>query len=461
MRQSSLSLHRRLLLRLGPSMLLLFALGGIGAYLLARRYSDQVYDSWLYDSAQSLKMVVRRDAGGVMVDLPAPSQQMFLWNENDITYFSVISASRGLVAGTATLPAPPPNATSHADALLYNAAIAARPVRVVTLLLPATPTAEAVQLSVAETTYKRGVLARRILLNLLGLQGILLMAASVVIWRGVGRSLQPLHDIALQLDRHDDRSLQPVPDSRVPVEVQPLTQALNSLLSRLERSLTAQRRFIADAAHQLRTPLAGLQLTIEQAQHEADPATLRKLLATLRISTERAIRLANQMLALSRAEPEAIALQTLGSVELRSLVREVGAEWVPAALKKNIDLGFNEDSAQVEIIGSGTLLREALNNLIDNAIKYHQGDGTITLSVIDAPQPAITVDDDGRGIPEQEREHVLKRFYRVEQRPDAGAGLGLAIVKQIAEAHRAELDILTGTSGKGTLMRMRFPRPER
>lgn len=437
-------------------MLALFALGGLGAYLLARHYADQVYDSWLYDSAQSLTVVIRRADNKVLVDLPEPSRRLFVWDIRDTTYFRVTGSSSGLLAGSDEVPLPPDHAPRYDTGLIYDATIKGQPVRVVALQLPASTLGEEVNVYVAESEGKRHALARDVLASLLLFEGLLLVVASLAIATAVSRSLHPLSDIARQLERQDLLQLGPLPLSSVPAEVQPLTRALNSLLTRLETSLASQRRFLADAAHQLRTPLTGLQLGLEQAEAETDWQVLRRLLAKLRSATARAVRLSNQMLALSRAGPDAAAPKSFENVDLCSLVREAGEEWVPVALSKDIELSFLPGESRIEVWGNRTLLQEALNNLIDNAVKYHPGAGVIEVTVSAHPQPSLTVEDDGPGIPEHERELVLERFYRVQQNTAGGAGLGLAIVKEIAQAHGASLRVLAGRSGKGTLVKICF-----
>jgi two-component system sensor histidine kinase TctE len=451
------SLHGQLLWRLLPALLLLFSISGTGAYLLVLHYANGVYDSWLIDSAHSLALVVRQGPQGLVLDLPESSRQLFVWDSADTTYYKVSNARGELIAGTTSIPFPPEDARRSGDTRLFDARVGNIRVRVATLDLHVGDQSELVQVAVAETSHKRDRLAHKILLAVLLPQVLLIAIAAAVIGRGVGRALAPLQDIAERIDRHEhDRSLQPLPFAGVPQEVLPLTQALNSMLARLSHALAAQRKFITDAAHQLRTPLAGLKLNIGQAQTETDPVARRQLLDDLGISTDRAIRLANQMLSLARAEPGALNTDSFGEVDLNVVVREVGAEWVPIALTKNIELGFDAAAAPVIVRGSAALIGEALNNLIDNAIKYHPGDGSISLSVRAHPVPELAVDDDGIGIPPEDRQRVRQRFLRLDRAQPPGAGLGLAIVDEIVEAHGARFELLTGSSGHGTLAVIRF-----
>jgi two-component system sensor histidine kinase TctE len=457
MTERRFSLRRRLLWGLLPALLMLFAVSGTGAYLLILHYANGVYDSWLVDSAHSLALVVRQGPQGLVLDLPESSRELFVWDSVDTTYFKVSNARGELIAGTTAVPAPPADARVAGDTRLFDTRLGTLRVRVATLALQVGDQKEPVQVAVAETSHKRDQLAHKILLAVLLPQVLLIAIAAAVIGRGVRRALAPLGQIAERIDDHEhDRSLQPLTAVGVPEEVLPLTQALNNMLGRLGHALAAQRKFITDAAHQLRTPLAGLKLNIEQAQAETDPLTRRQLLTDLGVSADRAIRLANQMLSLARAEPGALNTDSFGTIDLVSVARDVGAEWVPIALLKNIELSFVTTAESVPIRGSAALIGEAINNLIDNAVKYHPGGGAIELSVCAEPVPQLIVDDDGLGIPQEDRPRVRQRFLRLDRAQPSGAGLGLAIVDEIVHAHGARFTIEDGRSGVGTRAVIQF-----
>jgi two-component system sensor histidine kinase TctE len=252
--------------------------------------------------------------------------------------------------------------------------------------------------------------------------------------------------------------LQPIANDDVPLEVQPLTHALNDLLHRLEAALISQRRFIADAAHQLRTPLTALKLHIEQASHETTLEAIQPVLEQLRISTERAARLSNQLLSLARTEPEAADALAFENLDLSELAREAGAEWVPRALAKHIELSFTADAEPVRVRGDATLLREAINNLLDNAVKYHPGGGAINISVQSQPSPAIEISDDGPGVPAELRDKVFTRFHRGDRSGEVqGSGLGLAIVQGIAQAHGGRVSLRDVIDNHGVAVRLQLP----
>ena len=452
------SLRRRLLLRLLAPLVALFAISGVGSYLLSLHFANGVYDAWLYDSVNSLALEVSRTETGVQLDLPEFAQRILEWDVVDATYFRVSGSRSGDVAGRADLPATPANAEPFRKARLFDARLDGHDVRVASLLLPAVHLGEDVLVQVAETGRKRRALTREILLGTLLPQVLLIVAAVAVVGFGIRAGLTPLNLLAGRLDAQDPRRLQPIPESVVPSEIRPLAQAINDLLRRLDNALATQRRFVADAAHQLRTPLTALRLHLDQAaleaRHPGTPADLRHTLGNLRISADRAARLSTQLLALARAEPDAIAEHSFESLDLRDLAFDTGAEWVPRALQKDIELSF-ESEAVGRVRGNRTLLREALNNLLDNAVQYHPGGGRIVLSVRNAP-PTVAVADDGPGIPEQYRSDVFKRFHRGDRSGGEGSGLGLAIAQEIMAAHGGCATLADGLDGRGVRVSLVF-----
>ena len=303
------------------------------------------------------------------------------------------------------------------------------------------------------------VLLRVLLPNLL----LLLVTAAVVTW-AVTRALRPLIDLKLAVERRSPRDLSPIDADSAPTEVQPLVSALNRLFALVNAQSEAQRRFVADAAHQLRTPLAGLQAQVEawaQAARyvgEGDQLSLRvDQVQRLRDATRRTSQLANQLLALSRADALSADAQPLHQVDLKELCENILAQYLDAAAAKRIDLGLESQPAQTR--GHAWLLRELLINLVDNAVRYTPDGGHITLRCgqdAGGTQAWIEVEDDGPGIPEGERERVLQRFYRLHGATGEGNGLGLAIADEIARAHHTHLQLAAGAGGHGLRVRTCF-----
>jgi two-component system sensor histidine kinase TctE len=237
-----------------------------------------------------------------------------------------------------------------------------------------------------------------------------------------------------------------------------LIDAVNNLLERLKQVMAAQQRFVADAAHQLRTPFAGLKTQSELALRSDDPERKQHALEHIHTSTKHGIRLVNQLLALARNEPGGQGTSNFTSLNLNQLAQECTVNWVQMALEKNIDLGYEGTTATVSVQGDANSLMEMLNNLLDNAIRYTPAGGHITVSVTATSQGAVlSVEDNGPGIDPQHRERVFERFYRILGSGQSGSGLGLSIVAEVAKRHGAELILDSGSNGIGTRISMRFP----
>ena len=239
-------------------------------------------------------------------------------------------------------------------------------------------------------------------------------------------------------------------------ESPPLIEALNALIVKLDAAALAHRTFIANAAHQLRTPLTALSLQAEEALHSDSLPEMRAAVRDLRTAVQRATRLANQLLLLSRAEPEAQSGANRAPTDLYELAFETAGAWVPAAMSAGIDLGFDESSAHVTVEVDAALLAEAINNLLDNALKYCPRGSRVTVSVQRLPEPAIVVEDSGRGIPHEARSRVVQRFHRGDHGGNAGSGLGLAIANEVALAHAGRFEI-TDADGGGARFEIRLP----
>jgi two-component system, OmpR family, sensor kinase len=288
---------------------------------------------------------------------------------------------------------------------------------------------------------------------------LLLPGLALVIWLAVGHALKPLERVTTLVRARGVNSLDPLPDERLPEEVQPLVGALNELLGRLNAALARERAFMADAAHELRTPLTALHLQLSTLARASGESERAAAMGQLSEGVARAIRLIEQMLAFARQEPRADAPHAPVALERRA--REPVAELVPLADAHHIDLGLAA-AQPVTVQGDAEALRTLMRNLIDNAVRYTQAGGRVDVSVADtgapgAPRALLTVTDDGPGIPAAERDRVFDRFYRRAGTTPPGSGLGLAIVRAIATAHRATVELGDGPEGKGLSVTIRFP----
>jgi two-component system sensor histidine kinase TctE len=272
--------------------------------------------------------------------------------------------------------------------------------------------------------------------------------------------LRPLTWLRERIEARDESDMSPIRSRRVPEELQPLIEAFNAMLERMRGNLDAQQRFIADAAHQLRTPLTGLKTQAQLAMRESDPAELKKSLQQIATGVDRAAHLVNQLLTLARAEASVQGQHTLVPVDPDLLLRELVEEWVMRALDRRIDLGYEPADAPAEILGNALLLRELISNLVDNAMRYTPDGGRITCRVVvQGDFVTLEVEDNGIGISEEQAARVFDRFYRVD-----GSGLGLAIVREIAELHRADASLRPNASNasnaqerRGATARVVFP----
>ncbi|MPZ45661.1 MAG: HAMP domain-containing protein [Betaproteobacteria bacterium] len=428
-------------------------------YKLASDFVTEAYDRALYDSALDLSRRLRLRDGRLTVDLPPAAADMLEIDDIDRVYYAVRNDDGNLVGGAADLPRPQPSENRRPD--YYYARYLGQGMRLVALRVPYDPDNETMfaQVIVGETLIRRRLLAEEILVAVALSQLVLIAMICISVYLGVGHGLLPLGRLRAQIEARSHRDLTPLDEPRTPREVRPLVHAINELLQRLQRAIVSQQRFIADAAHQLRTPLAGLRTHAELALREQDLAGVRERVRALMHATDRSARLAHQLLALALAEPEASATAPMSAVDLVAIARDVTAEWVPQALAHQLDLGLAAAAGSLRIRGNAVLLRELVVNLVDNAICYTQPGGQITVDVQhDAATVTLSVEDDGPGIPPGDRERVFERFQRLAENRTEGCGLGLAIVREIAQAHAAEVRIGDGASGKGTRVSIRFAR---
>jgi len=365
------------------------------------------------------------------------------------------------ITGDADIPPPTQQrSTSGEEVLFRDEIIHGEETRVAYLYLRPedTDASPRVLVQVAETRNKRSDLASRVVTGVLLPQFAIIPLAVVLVWVGLSRGIAPLNRLQSVIRRRRPSDLSPVPPASVPEEVRPLVVAFNDMMMRLEENLQAQQRFIADAAHQMRTPLTGLKMQTDLALHETDPEQLRQSLAHIAESTDRAAHLINQLLSLARAEASFEKLYAVEPVNLGAVVREVALELFPRAQAKSIDLGVEGSEVELLVEGNPVLLREMVKNLVDNAIKYTPRGGHVTARTRFAGSPVLEVEDTGPGIPEVDRELVFERFYRVLGSGVDGSGLGLPIVREIAELHRASVTLDANPAGQGTLARIVFPR---
>jgi two-component system sensor histidine kinase TctE len=450
------TLRRQLLAWLAGPLMVLWSISTVVDYDIAKRFVNQAFDRALLESALDIGRQVKVLNERIYVDLPEVAVQMLQMRESGRAFYLVTGPSNDYITGEPDLP-PPPDPFSERVSY-YDDRYLGQPIRVVALRLPVEGRGF-VTVRVAENRAARGEITRQILLRMMLPQGLLILAAGLAVWYAVGRALEPLSDLRREIESRSHRDLSALSEQQAPQEVQPLIRAMNELLQRLSLTLAAQQRFIADAAHQLRTPIAGLKTQTELALRQAPAGEVQATLRQLRTAAEKTTRLVNQLLSLARAEPGAERALHLERLDLNRLAREATTEWVPRALERNIDLGFDGPPQAAPVAGDPFLLREMLSNLLDNAVRYTPPGGQVTVRVTHGADggAVLSVEDNGPGIPEAERERVFERFYRVLGTGADGCGLGLAIVREIAQSHGARVALAPGANGCGTLVSIGFP----
>jgi two-component system sensor histidine kinase TctE len=446
----SASLHRRLIWRLMPALFGAIALVGITAYFVGKRSADFAYDQALSAAAADIAGGVRVDGGNASFDLSAQSERILRSDVRDDIYFAVHLADGQFVGGDKDLvdtkPALDTEGTSR-DLSFRQQIVRAMSIRFAQTGIPFVVT-------VAETTRKRQAAAWAIFAQLMVPTTLVLTLACLIVWFSVRGGLQPLDELQVEIEARSELDLSPIAAVGAPFEVRSLVHALNRLLARLDAATRAHQSFVADAAHQLRTPLAGLQTQLDllAVNAQADPGPM---LERMRLSVDRATRMVNQLLALARSEKDATTLR-LKAFNLAELVAQGADTWVHRAITAQIDLGFDLTTAR--LVGDPYLVRELIENLIDNALLYTPQGGNITVGTRTTDDAVeLSVDDSGPGVPDALRETIFERFYRQSDCSGTGSGLGLAIVREIALRHDGVATAERSTALGGLRVLIRFP----
>ena len=449
------SLKTEMLFRLVIPLIFFVVIDAVLSYFVTLHYVDEAYDRWLLDSARSLTQEIKVQEGKVVVELPTAALEIFKWDEQDKTYFKITTSEQEILAGDPLVPEPPNPGTGWAHPVYFNDRMYGESVRVVSMLITPDKTSERIFVHVAETLNKRRAMMTDILLADLIPQTVLILLTSIFLLTGLKKGLKPLHLLANQIAQRSSCDLSPIPETHIFLEVRTLTDTINELLEAHTLAIATQQRFIANAAHQLRTPLAGLKLQAERALREQDLCAMQPALQQIQNSADRMSHLTTQLLALARSEPISGDYELL-PVDLCELVKNTCMDWVPKALQRNMELSFESPEEALYIQGDEILLRELLANILDNAITYGHNNGNILVKLHRIPAPCLTVEDDGPGIPDTEMNRVFERFYRIPGSPGNGCGLGLAIVKEIADLHKAHFELRKSGSKGGIRIKLIF-----
>ncbi len=464
------SLRGQLLRWLLLPLVLLEIINTISVYYNAVDAADMAYDRSLLASTRALAERVSVEGGKVVVDVPYVALDSFETDTLGRIYYKVTGIKGETVSGYDDLPAVPANVprSENYPALVrfYHAKYNGQPIRIAALLQPVyDDNMRGIALiQVGETLDARKGLTLKILYDTIAWQSSVVLLAGLLVWFAVKLVLRPLMRLKHEVESRDVSALSDLDPALVHKEVRPLVQAMNASTTRIAGLIASQRRFIADASHQLRTPLTVLKTQAELAQRELERAAsvspeLRNVVASIAATTDSTVHLANRLLMLARIEHSEHREPV--PVPMRETVQQVALELALSAVSRSIDLSLEGDS-EASVNGQSLLLHELVSNLVDNALHYTPRGGSVVLRVLPGEaQVVLEVEDSGPGIAAEDRDRVFSPFYRAASTMQAnpgGSGLGLAIVRDIAVLHHAELELDQGAGGRGLLVRVKFPR---
>ncbi len=434
-------------------LLLLWPVSLVLTWLVAQGIAGKPFDRALEYNVSALAQLVTVNKNKMEFNLPLPARELLRADDTDTVYYQVLGARGEFISGERELPLPPDDEkVTPGEVRLRDVEYRGTDIKVAYLWIKlAIPGAKPALVQVAETLDKRSILATEIIKGVMLPQFVILPLAVLLVWLALLQAIKPLNQLEERIRARKPDDLSPLHFETVPLEVVPLVSSVNDLLMRLKDSITTQKRFLADAAHQLKTPLAGLRMQAELALRlDANTDELKKSLRQIGRSSIRATHTVNQLLALAKAESSG-AIMTRQTCNLARLTMDVVQDCVPRAMEKSIDLGYEGDQPDalgVQLNGNLTLLTEMVRNLLDNALNYTPSSpekpGIVTARVIADPVNEtllLQIEDSGPGIPEAERVLVFQPFYRALGTEADGSGLGLPIVREIAQRHRADVSI--------------------
>lgn len=440
-------------------LLLIWPISVALTWLVAQGIASRPYDRELGEMARSLGLQVAAESaptkGRDRYALAPEAAALLRADASDTVFYQVLGQRGELLSGDATLPVPTEDAPVVPWELHFrDDEVGTDAVRVAYLWIAPEGQAGSTKtmlVQVAETLGKRARLTNEIIKGVILPQFVILPLAVLLVWLALARGISPLNELQRRIRSREASDLSPIDEQRVPDEVAPLVQAINDLLARLDSSMSRQKHFLADAAHQLKTPLAGLRTQAELIQREIDagrasPEELKRSLAHIARASERAAHMVNQLLAMARAEDAEQAMKR-EPVNLAEIAIDSVRDFVPRALERRIDLGYDgvvPDDSRLRVNGQAMLLGELIRNLVDNALLYTPAGGLVTVRVVEDPFGQVVVlqvEDTGPGIAPNEREKVFQPFYRSLGSGVEGSGLGLAIVQEIVQQHEAELTL--------------------
>ena len=463
MQKQQASLRSKLLSWLMPLLLLLILIDSTLLFKLAIGRLEKEIDADLFSSAQNVSQFLTIFGNAPKdIRLLENASHVFLNDEVDKILYSITDSHGQLLSGSKVLQTATKaiNDIQHnkikqgnyTDHNYFNIDIKNEQFRVVRAAFNISNLqgAQTVTIQIAGTQKWRRILTNTILIGIVVPQLLLALLSFFIIWFGIKKGLAPLDALQDAVSKRSEQDLSPIELPNIPQEVSLVANSVNQLMTKLQHLISAQNRFVADAAHQLRTPLAGAQAQLELAEQSLEPSAIKALLPRAYQSLDKLLHTINQLLVLARSQPETAASVNMVALDLNILTKDIALEIAPAALKKHIDLGFEPSLVGAFILGNADRLNDLLNNLMDNAIRYTQTGGKVTVALdVSEKQVNLSVEDNGPGVPDAEKDKIFDRFHRVIDNyyganAPTGSGLGLAIVKEIASLHGANITVADG-----------------
>jgi two-component system sensor histidine kinase TctE len=460
MQRTHASLRKKILSWLMPLMLLLILVDSTLLNRLAIGALEKELDADLHSSSEDITDYLKHSGiDGKDFELLENASRILLNDNVDKILFTVVNEYGTLLSGDQNLFNITKNNPSKIKPDYYFTEINHEKFRVIrsTFNVINSSGPHDISIQVAVTLNRRNALANKILIGIVVPQLLLVLVSFLIISISVKRGLEPLGELQNAVSKRSEKNLSPINLPNIPEEVSLVVNSVNQLMKQLQNLILGQNQFIADAAHQLRTPLAGAQAQLELAELESDPLKLKSILLKVHQSLDRLLHTINQLLVLAKSQPEAVSMIKMEPLDLNVISKEVASEMVPTSIQKNIDLGFEQAVVPAVIQGNAERLKELLYNLLDNAIRYTQNGGRVTLSInVTDEDVELTVMDNGPGIKLADRDKIFDRFHRVIGSGQDGSGLGLAIVKEIANLHNADIFVSDKNTERGLQVRVSF-----
>ena len=452
------SLYAQILLWLLVPLLVIVAVDAVATYRNAQNTARLVQERQLLGSARTIAEQVSYEDGRLTVSVPPAALELFDAGYGDYVHYRVTAASGELLAGRSDLPLPTQQIEPEHWAA-FDAQVNGEATYAVAFAQPvfAPGSRGPVVVVVAQTLRERSVLAQNLWLRGMRDQILLIALGSVLIWAGVQGGIAPLRALRTKMQQRAPAALEPLTLEHVPLELKPMVEAMNDYIAQLGEQMQAHNRFIADASHQLRTPLAVMNMQVDVALREVDGSSRTEALAAIKSSLRSNIRVVNQLLSYTEAEGLHARVRSSEPADLAEVVRDVVVESVTQAQAKDIDLGVELQCDTMPVGVTAHALHVLVSNLVDNALRYTQAGGKVTLRLArEAAGNVLEVIDNGPGIAPDQRARAFERFTRLHGKEIDGCGLGLAIVKEIADAGGASVTLDAPSAGHGLVVRVVF-----